>query len=170
MKSLTMILLTSFLTMGGNLKAALPEFSKYQVPYGEIFTGTPAPIDLTSFKGANTYRTKLTEGAKQGPNFAGHYTVVSFGCGTQCQDNWVIDATTGKIHARFPSIIGQNYRLNSFLMIVNPPEQQLKKAYEQFPDQPLLGTMDTTAQVWKDNQFEVIQTVKWVDAIKELHD
>src|SRR5690606_2298271 len=112
----------------------------------------PAPVDLDSFKGARTFKTKLTEGGKAGPNFAGHYTVVTFGCGTQCQDNWIIDSISGKIYDRFYSVIGQKYQLDSTLMIINPPDPQLKKAYEKFPDQPILGTMDTTAQVWKDNK------------------
>jgi len=30
------------------------------------------------------YRTMLRKGAKKGPNFASHFTVVQWGCGTQC--------------------------------------------------------------------------------------
>lgn len=163
---------TAFLTllvMGAlPCNAALPDFSKYEIPKKDIFTGTPAPVVLSSFKDATIYRTVLKEGAKKGPNFAGHYTVVSFGCGTQCQDNWIIDATTGIIYDRFSTVIGQKYTLDSNLMILNPPDEQLKKAYEKYPDQPLLGTMETTAQIWKDNKFEVVTQEKWVDAIKDL--
>lgn len=169
MRVLPSLFIAIWLVGSSSLQATLPKFSDYAVPHSLLFTGVPAPVDFSSYKDANTYHTILSKGAEKGPNFAGHYTVVSFGCGTQCQDNWIIDAVTGKIHARFSSIIGQKYQVDSLLMVVNPPEEQLKRAYEQYPDQPLLGEMDTTAQVWENNEFKVIQTIKWVDAIKEIH-
>src|SRR3990167_3664580 len=129
MKFWSSIFMTILLLSSVPTYAALPDLAKYPVPQKDVFTGTPAPVDLSSYKGAKTYRTVLTQGAQKGPNFAGHYTVVSFGCGTQCQDNWIIDAKTGTIYDRFSSVIGQTYRLDSTLMIVNPPEEQLKQAY-----------------------------------------
>src|SRR5947208_1678292 len=81
----------------------LPTFSDYPISKNEIFKGKPAPVKLSSYAGARTFRTKLREGAAQGPNFAGHYTIVSFGCGTQCQNNWLIDARSGRILANFVS-------------------------------------------------------------------
>lgn len=146
----------------------LPDFSKYPIPEAELFKGTPAPVDLSSYKGAKTYKTKLQEGEKEGPNFAGHYTVVSFGCGTQCQDNWLIDAKTGKVLDRFPSIVGTKYQVDSTLLIINPPDPDLKKAYEEHPEQPLLGTMETTYEVWKEGKFKVVHKDKWVNVIKTL--
>lgn len=43
----------------------------------------------------------LREGAKAGPNFAGHYTIVSWGCGTACIEVAIVDATNG--HVFFPA-------------------------------------------------------------------
>ncbi len=125
-------------------------------------------VDLSSYAGAKTYKTKLGEGADKGPNFAGHYTVVSIGCGTQCQENWLIDAKTGKILNKFSSVVGTAYKLDSYLMVINPPDEQLKKAYEEHPEQPLLGTMETTYEVWKDDKFDIIHQDKWINVIKSL--
>lgn len=142
---------------------ALPNFSQYQVEGTDVFKGKPAPVDFKGHEGAATYKTKLTEGENAGPNFAGHYTIVTYGCGTQCQDNWVIDAKTGKVIKRFNSVISPKYTLDSSLLIINPPDADLKKAYKEHPEQPLLGTLETTYEVLKDNKFEIIHKAKWVD-------
>ncbi len=149
-------------------ETALPEPSQYLVPETDIFKGKPVPVDLTSYPKAATYKTKLQEGTQKGANFAGHYAVVTIGCGTQCQENWVIDVKTGKILDKFSSIIGTNFQLGSSLMIVNPPDLQLKKSYEEHPEQPLLGTMETTYEVWKEDKFDVIHQDKWINVIKTL--
>jgi hypothetical protein len=146
----------------------LPNFSQFPVPKEEMLNGKAASVDLSSYKGAKTYKTKLQEGEKEGPNFAGHYTIVSYGCGTQCQDNWLIDAKTGKILDRFPSVVGTKYQVDSTLLIINPPDLDLKKGYEEHPEQPLLGTMETTYEVLKDGKFDVVHKDKWVNVIKTL--
>ena len=165
MKFITIVFLMGmFLTVTSSYGGTtLPDFSQYKVKETDTFTGQPKPVDLSSYKDAKTYRTKLREGTKEGPNFAGHYTIVSFGCGTQCQDNWVIDAKTGKIIDRFASVIGSKYELKSALLIINPPDKEFKKAFEEHPEQPILGTMDTIYRILKDGIFEVVHTAKWVD-------
>ncbi|PDT79782.1 hypothetical protein [Sinorhizobium sp. BJ1] len=49
----------------------------------------------------NSFRTRIREGMKQGPNFAGHYSVIQFGCGTGCSGVVVADNQTGRPD-RFP--------------------------------------------------------------------
>jgi hypothetical protein len=49
------------------------------------------------------WRTRLREGAKTGPNFAGHYTVVRWGCGTDCTGIAIADAVTGTVY--FPQAL-----------------------------------------------------------------
>lgn len=144
----------------------LPDFADNPIPGAQVFNVSPEPVDLSSYPGAKTYRTKLQDGASHGPNFAGHYTVVSIGCGTQCQENWIIDAQTGKILYKFHSVIGIRFQPDSALMIVNPPDKQFKQAYEAHPDQPLLGEIDTIYEVWKNNKFNVVLKDKWVNIIQ----
>jgi len=47
---------------------------------------------------AQEHRTAIRNGAKHGPNFAGHYTVVDWGCGTSCGIYVIVDARTGTIY------------------------------------------------------------------------
>src|SRR5258708_1266359 len=71
-----------------------PRSEDYPVPKCEMHEGRPAPVLLDS-KRARSYRTVLREGAKKGPNFAGHYTIVSWGAGLGVFSMAVVDAKTG---------------------------------------------------------------------------
>ncbi len=84
---LSVVLLASAVT--------LPSFDEF--PAKEIFKGKPTKINLKSHKEARKYRTALTEGVQEGPNFAGHYTVVGIGCGSGCEIITVVDANNGKV-------------------------------------------------------------------------
>jgi len=101
-----------------------PRFEDYRV--SEKFKGIPVPVKLRSARGASMFRTKLREGAKKGPNFAGHYTVITWGCGTDCRLVAIVDARTGRVYfAPFTVSIpaDADYRLDSRLLIANPPER-----------------------------------------------
>src|SRR5687767_1925885 len=80
---------------------ATPRFEDYSVP---VYKGKRAPVNLKSARGAGTFRTRLREGAAQGVNFAGHYTLVAWGCGTGCLSGGIIDAKTGTVY--FPKELG----------------------------------------------------------------
>ncbi len=79
--------------------SSAPRFEDY--PVREIYKGRPAPVRLDS-KTARMFRTRLREGARSGPNFAGRYTVVIWGCGTGCAQMGVVDAPTGRVY--FPPV------------------------------------------------------------------
>lgn len=105
----------------------VPVFSDY--PAGEVFAGKPAPVDLTSDANAPTFRTRLRRGASEGPNFAGHYTIVSWGCGTDCQVTAVVDARNGRVtFAPFTAFSGTAFRRESRLLIENPRPQDVGEA------------------------------------------
>nr|MBA4160030.1 hypothetical protein [Gemmatimonadota bacterium] len=98
-----------------------PRFEDY--PTGKVQgIEKPAPVDLSSHPDARQFRTALSRGAAEGPNFAGHYTVVSWGCGTMCQQLRIVDARTGRVHEGPISLLGVEYRLDSRLLVVNPPQ------------------------------------------------
>ncbi|MBX3245504.1 MAG: hypothetical protein KF685_13710 [Acidobacteria bacterium] len=61
-------------------------------------------VNLSSHKDARLFRTRLREGFREGPNFAGHYTIVIWGCGTACLSGAVIDMRTGRVY--FPPELG----------------------------------------------------------------
>lgn len=116
---------------------ASSDFPAYLV--AEIYKGKPAAVDLSSHPEAKTWRTRLIDAAKKGPNFAGHYTIAIWGCGTSCAAFGIIDAITGKVY--FPTTLshvswagwwgkeyGLKFRLDSNLLIVygSPNEEDRK--------------------------------------------
>ncbi len=71
-----------------------PHFYDHQVD--DSWRGRHAePVLNSSF--ARNYRTRLRETALQLPNFAGHYTVGLWGCGTSCLMGAIVDLNTGSI-------------------------------------------------------------------------
>ncbi|HEY4650690.1 MAG TPA: hypothetical protein VIG72_04715 [Pontibacter sp.] len=92
----------------------------YNVP--TMFRGKLAPVDEESHTDARTFRTALREGLAEGVNFAGKYTVVTIGCGTACQQHFVVDRENGKIIAKVEGSMGARYSPNSRILIVNPPD------------------------------------------------
>jgi len=86
--------MTSFLCfVSAAAQTGAPRFSDY--PVNENYTGKTAPLVLTGE--ARTFRTRLREAAKEKPNFAGHFIVTSWGCGTECVMGAIIDAKTGRV-------------------------------------------------------------------------
>jgi hypothetical protein len=76
-----------------------PRFEDY--PAREVYRGPVAPARLDSKK-ARMFRTRLREGSRGGPNFAGRYSVVVWGCGTGCAQMGVVDSKTGRVY--FPPL------------------------------------------------------------------
>jgi hypothetical protein len=64
----------------------------------------------------------LREGARKGPNFAGHFTITYWGCGaTDCATLAIIDARTGRVYfAPFYIESDIHYRRSSRLLLVDP--------------------------------------------------
>lgn len=94
-----------------------PRFEDY--PVKEIFKGSPAsPILVTPEQ--RLFRTRIREGvtkgvgvwrdgkSQPGPNFAGHYIVVRWMCGSPCGMMAVVDASNGQVHG--PPISGGDGR------------------------------------------------------------
>jgi hypothetical protein len=56
-----------------------------------------APQVQISTPDAWAFRARLREAAKQPPNFAGHYVLAQWGCGTTCVTGAAVDLLTGKV-------------------------------------------------------------------------
>ena len=114
-------------------------FERY--PASKVFQGKPAAARLTSAR-ERRYRTRLTEDSLQGPNFAGHYTVVFWGCGTGCAQVAVVNAFTGKVSwvplewSDIPDVAGvsdnRNFRLNSRLLILTRSNYDAHATYTEY--------------------------------------
>lgn len=72
-----------------------PRFEQYQVESSSPFP--PAKLDLQSNPLAKRYRTVIREEMTHVPNFAGHYRVVFWGCGTSCSQFAVVNLKTGHV-------------------------------------------------------------------------
>ncbi len=91
-----------------------PDFTQYKTE--KIFKLKPAPVKLASHPNAKKYRTMLKMGAKEGPNFAGHYTIVTWGCGTACQELAIADAVNGSVY------FCPELKLNAYHMVTDGSE------------------------------------------------
>src|SRR5664279_959817 len=81
-------------------QAQSPDSEPYpfaQYPASVVFKGIPAPPKLATAR-QQEFRTVPRDGAKKGPNFAAHYTVVIWGCGTSCAQFAIVDAITGRTY------------------------------------------------------------------------
>ena len=71
-----------------------PRFEDYPA---KRYTGPNAAPDVQSDPRSRSYRTQLRGWATEKPNFAGHYILATWGCGTGCAQIAVIDAASGKV-------------------------------------------------------------------------
>lgn len=131
------LFLASSLAAADQASEQPPRFQEYAIE--KVFTGTPAS-PLFQRPEERRYRTAILNGVKKGygvleepggrdrpgPNFAGHYIVIQWGCGTECLQYAIVDARTGRIFQ--PPVPGKrneffdtgllDFRLRSRLMIV----------------------------------------------------
>ena len=96
-----------------------PTFEDF--PVEANFAGPSVPIDLSSHAQGWTYRTRLRRAAEQPPDFAGHYVVAQWGCGTSCAVHHLVDLTTGRIFDAPSAGRGFLHRVESRLIIQDPP-------------------------------------------------
>jgi len=66
-------------------------------PVSKIFSGTPAAPKLVT-EGQRRFQTMIRDAAKSGPNFAGHYAIAEWGCGTGCVQIAVVDLESGNVY------------------------------------------------------------------------
>lgn len=91
------ILLAALVLASGSVNFAqspTPAFAQYAVRVERIRN---VRVDLKSHKNANMFRTNLRNAAKEGVNFAGHFILTGWGCGTNCADYAIIDARNGRV-------------------------------------------------------------------------
>ena len=80
----------------GNCKNAdsYPRFEDY--PAQAYLGRQHAPILTTHLD--RLYRTRIREAAHDGPNFAGHFAIAEWGCGTGCSGFVIVDLISGAVY------------------------------------------------------------------------
>lgn len=109
------------------------KFSSFKVP---LYRGILAQPDFKTDTSAILYRTQIKQQCKrEGINFAGHFTFVKWGCGSDCQAFAIVDRINGKINysnvgreTNFDAV-GFKYRSNSNMIILNAWRLDCRKGY-----------------------------------------
>src|SRR5205807_983842 len=117
-------------------------------------------VPLILSGGARTYRTRLREAAKGKPNFAGHFIVTGWGCGTECLEGAIIDAKTGRVFMLPftlccwgpPIVVDENFkpmefRLNSKLIVLSGARNEKE------------GDFATRFYKFENNQLTLIKSI-----------
>ncbi|SFF42295.1 hypothetical protein SAMN05216566_11278 [Aureimonas phyllosphaerae] len=120
-------------------------------------TSTKFPDFQRREKDFSSFRTRIREGMKAGPNLAGHYSVTVIGCGTACVFAVVGDNKTGRL-VRFPRggednmYLGIHHRIDSSLVVaqwVDPSDgNKCKREYFNFTGDKfdLLDTLEVGSE------------------------
>jgi len=151
--------LNNFYIDGNNLVLV---FSKYEIVPGtagiiriEFDISTVEPdnkqtiIDFSSHPDALKFKTNLIEGVKGGPNFAEHYTIISWGCGTMCQVVAIVDNRDGAVYFPITSTLGVDFRIDSNLLIVDPSW----KIQENFGEYEIPDWAHPRYYIWENNSL-----------------
>ncbi len=106
-------------------------FDKYRVD--EVDFLEAKKINLKTHPEGIRFRTVLREGFKNPPSLAGKYVVVTHGCGTSCQTNWIISKETGNIIDQIFTSQGLSYQKDSnLLMAVEEAEFEGQKTSSRY--------------------------------------
>src|SRR5664279_1289409 len=126
---LGVLVLLAASTAAAQAKAATsrsaPAFRDY--PVSEIYRRQPAPPALAT-AGQRRYESRISSGVLKGegvwngswrnpiktsgPNFAGHYFVIRWGCGSNCLMMAIVDAKTGTVYDPPLSGAGTEFYVN----------------------------------------------------------
>lgn len=103
----------------------------HKTPFEKTFDDfkTPAtynkkhPINYNSNPIAKKFKTVITDTYNQrdSADFAGHYVVAKWGCGSSCSMIAIVDIKTGRVYEGVIAAAGYDYRPESKLLVVNPP-------------------------------------------------
>lgn len=103
----------------------------------EAYTGEPAPVNFDSNPDAKLFRTTIDSQVAEGANFAGHYTVATWGCGTSCTGYAIVDVITGNIVDYVPyyenqALEGFVSSVSSNILVFNPrPKNMVAKTAQE---------------------------------------
>ncbi|WP_298514067.1 hypothetical protein [uncultured Kordia sp.] len=124
-------------------------FEDYKVT---IYNGKLAAPDFSSNPSTKRFVTRIKEACKKGINFAGHYTLVTWGCGSACQSGVVVDRKTGVIYSGYGTALGAEFRKNSKMIIRNVGAIDTNTNLIE-----LCAYCDVNHEVWTGTEFHEVQ-------------
>jgi hypothetical protein len=127
------------------------KFSDYST---HVYKGRLAQPNFKTDTAAYFFRTQIRTQCKEaGINFAGHYTIVMWGCGSPCQQVAVVDRINGRIYySNIPQINNElafelMYKPNSDIIILNSDLLEEHKGYVNCSSLANLEILE-----WKNNK------------------
>lgn len=139
-----------------------PKFEMYRS--GAKYSGRLAAPDVKSHRRSRQFRSMIRRGAESGPNFAGHYTIVSWGCGSGCISYAIVDARTGKVY--HPENFDSVDTINLDFDALAEPEGDLVKFRVDSYLLVVIGGINEDPDlrgisyfIWKNNQLKRIRFV-----------
>nr|WP_297785153.1 hypothetical protein [uncultured Allomuricauda sp.] len=124
-------------------------FEDYSV---EVYEGELAEPDFSTNPDAENFVTRIKEGCAKGINFAGHYTLVSWGCGSPCQTGVIVDRITGEIYDGPVTSLGSEFKKDSKLLIKNIGALDTETNLIE-----VCSYCEVTHEVWTGNSFERVE-------------
>jgi hypothetical protein len=185
----TILLVIIVLTISQNLFVAVNEdgYNEYTIRPSDIpkdaprfehypakrYYGPNAASDLRSNSRSWEFRSRLKAWAREKPNFAGHFILAEWGCGTDCTELAIINAKTGKIY--HPTGMTYNAAVNIHSDLLNLTDKKTdvwhgSGAIHYRADSRLLivigmpeeraGDRGISYYLWKEDHLERIRFVK----------
>lgn len=120
----------------------------------EEFDGISKPVNFSNFPEAKSYYTMITKSVEDGSNFAGHFTIARWGCGTDTLAYSIINNKTGDIIAYsdcVPNYHLINYGLDSSFLVLEPVYAgQIREYYKIVDDKlELVCTEESTKDMYE---------------------
>ena len=128
----------------------------------------PSAVVFSKDEWLSGFKMTVTEQVAKGPNFAGHFRFVSWGCGTSCISYAVIDSITGNRvpinNSEIVEDLSPKYDINSRLLIFNPKED-----FGRFRGKTLKRIMEIDPFVSPTRGLEYYELIEEIDGRVWLH-
>jgi hypothetical protein len=165
---------------GCGARARAPETPTFDALPVPVMTGKPTAVNLNSHSGARKFRTALRLGASEGPNFAGHFTIVTWGCGTDCVQHALVDAKTDTVFfppeiatiftfwggPESPGVQETQFRVDSALLILagsTPTHSDLGLTYLRWTGTRFVEVEHVAKPQWQEAEYHVVDESTFVE-------
>jgi hypothetical protein len=140
-----------------------PKYNFNQFKVDKVFNGPFVKPDFNTNPKWKFYKTRIIEGAKGKPNFAGHYWICGWRCGSNCQTFVIVDCITGKIYDGLDDFEIEENKIsnlwechpNSKMLIINNGSLEKGKYYDLLGDCFFCG--NTEVYSWEKEKFTRIE-------------
>jgi len=107
-------------------------------------------------EGTEKFKTEIKSTYQSGVNFAGHYVIASWGCGTACQSHAIINSKNGEAKfLPFSTVLGIEYQAESDLLI-----RDFGILSEEFRGDSLYKHLEAEYYVMKEDSLHLVNKVE----------